>query len=46
MDGDKLAHGELEGLVMDVLWDADSPLVAGWCVTVWSPRGRWRTRRC
>jgi predicted transcriptional regulator len=28
MDRDRLAHGELEGLVMDVLWDADKPLVA------------------
>ena len=28
MDRDRLAHGELEGLVMDVLWDADEPLVA------------------
>jgi predicted transcriptional regulator len=28
MDRDRLAHGELEGLVMDVLWDADGPLVA------------------
>lgn len=28
MERDRLAHGELEGLVMDVLWDADEPLVA------------------
>src|SRR5687767_1909780 len=28
MDRDRLAHGELEGLVMDVLWDAGGPLVA------------------
>ena len=27
MDRDRLAHGELEGLVMDVLWDAQGPLV-------------------
>jgi predicted transcriptional regulator len=29
VDRDRLAHGELEGLVMDVLWDAGEPLVAG-----------------
>lgn len=28
MDRDRLAHGELEGLVMGVLWDAGEPLVA------------------
>lgn len=28
MERDRLAHGELEGLVMDVLWDAGEPLVA------------------
>jgi predicted transcriptional regulator len=29
MDRDRLAHGELEGLVMDVLWDAGEPLIVG-----------------
>jgi predicted transcriptional regulator len=27
MDRGRLAHGELEGLVMDVLWDAGEPMV-------------------
>lgn len=28
VEREKLGHGELEALVMDVLWDADEPLVA------------------